>query len=72
MGVYDPKTNNPMLALESLTPGGSEFVKDPERCVKFIRNVRENEKKLLFNKIKLLNKTLNEKKRNTQLIEILF
>jgi hypothetical protein len=27
-----------MRALESLTPGGSEFVNEPERCVAFVRD----------------------------------
>lgn len=26
------------LALQSLTPGGSEYVGDPDRCVKFVRD----------------------------------
>lgn len=32
-----------MLALESLTPGGSEFVGDPDECVKFVRRSREQQ-----------------------------
>ena len=28
-----------MLALESLTPGGSEYVADPERCVWYVREL---------------------------------
>lgn len=30
-------------ALQSLTPGGSEFVHDPERCVRFVQGVRSTE-----------------------------
>ena len=33
IGRYD-------LALQSLTPGGSEFVNDPERCVQFVKDIR--------------------------------
>jgi hypothetical protein len=29
------------LALQSLTPGGSEYVDDPERCVAFVRETRD-------------------------------
>jgi hypothetical protein len=29
------------LALQSLTPGGSEFVSDPDRCVEFVKQVRQ-------------------------------
>ena len=29
------------LAMQSLTPGGSEFVYDPDRCVEFVRQVRK-------------------------------
>jgi len=28
------------IALESLTPGGSEFQNDPERCVAYIQRVK--------------------------------
>lgn len=31
------------LALQSLTPGGSEYVNDPEACVAFIRKVRNHQ-----------------------------
>ena len=31
------------LALQSLTPGGSEYVDDPERCVRFVRETRESQ-----------------------------
>lgn len=29
-------------ALEGLTPGGSEFVDDPERCAAFVRQSQES------------------------------
>lgn len=29
------------MALQSLTPGGSEYVGDPERCVKRVREIIE-------------------------------
>ena len=31
------------LALQSLTPGGSEFVNDPERCVAYCREIRNSQ-----------------------------
>lgn len=31
-----------MRALESLTPSGSEFVNDVDRCVAFVRDNRES------------------------------
>jgi rubredoxin len=31
------------LALQSLTPGGSEYVDDPERCVAFVRETRKSQ-----------------------------
>jgi hypothetical protein len=34
-------------ALQSLTPGGSEFVHDPERCVAFVRQARAGEMEAL-------------------------
>jgi hypothetical protein len=35
----EQETERYRLALESLTPGGSEFVRDPERCVAYVRDV---------------------------------
>jgi hypothetical protein len=35
-------------ALEGLTPGGSEFVDDPERCATLIRSSRETQHGLLI------------------------
>lgn len=35
-------------ALENLTPSGSEFVLDPERCNKYVRNAREIDRKLII------------------------
>ena len=37
-------------ALQSLTPGGSEFVNDPWRCVKFARDARDIEHAALMKK----------------------
>lgn len=34
-------------ALESLTPGGSEFEGNPEACAKFVRDVRGSQQRLL-------------------------
>ncbi len=36
-----------MRVLESLTPGGSEFVDDPGWCGAWIRNVRSNQLRLI-------------------------
>lgn len=41
-----------MLALESLTPGGSEYVGDPERCVAHVQDHRDSTAKLLKKTIK--------------------
>lgn len=50
------------LALESLTPGGSEYFRDPERCVAVIRETRESQRKLLVEAVcraKELRSTIN-------------
>ena len=36
--LCNPRDSRAMRALESLTPNGSEFVNDPERCVEFVRD----------------------------------
>jgi hypothetical protein len=46
-----------MLALEGLTPGGSEYVNDVERCVDHIRN-RRNSTESLLKALVLQNKEL--------------
>ena len=33
------------LALQSLTPGGSEYVDDPERCVQAVKDIRDFHRK---------------------------
>ena len=38
-----------MRALESLTPSGSEYVNDPERCVQFVRDARDSQMKAMLN-----------------------
>ena len=43
-------------ALESLTPSGSEFVLDPERCVKFVRDFQQIEHNMLLKYKKLVDK----------------
>jgi hypothetical protein len=35
--LCNPRDSHAMRALESLTPNGSEFVNDPDRCVAFVR-----------------------------------
>lgn len=41
-----------MRILESLTPGGSEFVNDPERCVAAIKSARSTLMEKLRDKVK--------------------
>lgn len=36
--LCNPRDSRAMRALESLTPNGSEFVNDPERCMAFVRD----------------------------------
>lgn len=36
-----------MRALENLTPNGSEFVNDPERCVEFIRRHSQSQHRMI-------------------------
>jgi hypothetical protein len=53
-----------MRALESLTPGGSEFVDDIERCVRFIRDSRSSQMNVLVKfkkRIDALEKELAER-----------
>ena len=45
---HDAEVRRYDLALQSLTPGGSEFVRDPERCVEFVRQARDEEHKALM------------------------
>jgi len=40
-----------MRALESLTPGGSEFHQEPDRCVKHVRDRFESMRQILLRKI---------------------
>lgn len=35
------------LALQSLTPSGSEFVNDPQRCVEIVRQIRDGHLELI-------------------------
>lgn len=39
-------------ALEGLTPQGSEFVNDPERCAAYVQDARTSERSLLKEKVK--------------------
>ncbi len=57
--------HTPMKILESLTPGGSEFVDDPERCARYIRDLidsghqaKKDRARLMQDKTELL-KTLD-------------
>ena len=43
-----PETRRWRLALNSLTPGGSEFVDDPERCVQFVKWAQDTEHKAML------------------------
>ena len=40
------------LALQSLTPGGSEYVDDPPRCVAYVREARESQHRVLLGLVK--------------------
>jgi len=42
-----PRELKAMRALESLTPGGSEFVNEVERCVEFLRENRTSQMKMI-------------------------
>ena len=62
------KTDNEKLKilLHDLTPGGSEFVNDPEYCAKWIKDDRENTISLLKNaiiKLKADNEAIREANR---------
>ena len=37
-----------MKILESLTPSGSEFVNEPERCAQFLRDTRESQHRMII------------------------
>jgi hypothetical protein len=50
-----------MRALESLTPGGSEFVDEPERCVQAIRHAIDSRRQHIL-KLTKENKELREYK----------
>jgi hypothetical protein len=43
----EPSKQDWALALQSLTPGGSEYVDDPARCVAFVREAREGPMEML-------------------------
>ena len=45
-----------MRALESLTPSGSEFVDEVERCVQFVRDNRESLMRVIVQLKERLNK----------------
>ena len=47
-------------ALEGLTPGGSEFVDEPERCAQVIKDTRDSQHRVLLN----WKKDQNAKKEN--------
>jgi hypothetical protein len=49
------------LALESLTPQGSEFVNDPERCVEYVRSARTLQHQQILKQQHSLNEALAEK-----------
>ena len=47
-------TNRAMRLLESLTPGGSEFYNDPERCLDFIFKQIQDLRKMVKRKLTLI------------------
>lgn len=44
-----PRELKAMRALESLTPSGSEFVNDVERCVAFVKSSQESQHRTIVN-----------------------
>ena len=54
-----PRELKAMRALESLTPSGSEFVNDVERCVAFIRESDRSKMRHIV-KLTIANKELRE------------
>lgn len=58
-----PRELQAMRALESLTPSGSEFVNDPERCVAFVRDHQASQMRVIVSfkkRVDELQKALEE------------
>jgi hypothetical protein len=49
-------------ALEGLTPGGSEFVDDPEACARFVRERRASQRDLLIRANKRVKAALDKQR----------
>jgi hypothetical protein len=47
------------MALESLTPGGSEFYDDPDRCVSFVKDHDQSQHRHLIELVKIRNQQDN-------------
>ena len=45
---YKAKYEEAMRALESLTPGGSEYVGDPKRCVYFVKEAQAMQHRVIL------------------------
>jgi hypothetical protein len=57
------------LALQSLTPGGSEFVRNPERCAKFARERRDSANAAMKKAIIERNELRSENERLRQMLD---
>lgn len=60
--------NKAQKLLESLTPGGSEFVNDPEYCVKYVKDYQESQLRSIKNLVLQKNKLIKE---NLELLKAL-
>ncbi len=58
----EERANTFDLALQSLTPGGSEFVNDPERCVDFVQGTRASQMNFMRAQKKVMMGLEDEKK----------
>lgn len=75
------ETRKYRLALESLTPGGSEYYKNPEQCVEFVKTIRQDQHKKIIEEVKCrkeleervweLTSQLNEWKRYSGKVDVL-
>lgn len=53
--------NKAQKLLESLTPGGSEFVDDPEYCVKYVKEFEADQHKKIIELITEKNRLVEQK-----------
>ena len=65
VAIWRAKYESAMRGLESLTPGGSEYVNDPERCTSYLRGMRAQQ----WESLKLAIKERNQQQRFGALVE---